>query len=34
MDDNNNYFDDSTAGVGAIYTVVCLAIVIGILIFG
>lgn len=35
MEDNNNiHFDESTAGVGFIYVGICLAIVIGILIFG
>jgi hypothetical protein len=34
MEENGNYFDESTVGVGTIYTIICLAILVGILIFG
>jgi hypothetical protein len=35
MEDNNNvHFDESTAGIASIYVGICLAILIGILIFG
>lgn len=31
---DNNYFDESTAGIAPIYIVICLGILISILIFG